>query len=231
MPTLCITWWTSGLWEAIVRQFIIHDRHVVALARNEQKLKTLQHELWTHFDYRVCDIRDQSQLIQVFTTIDTIDCFINNSGVGYRKHTDAESLHQIQDTIQTNLISAIRCTKLVLPKMITQQDGVVINIWSMQSTKWKIGASTYGASKAGLKMYTDILREEVKQYNIKVISIHPWKIETPMRDKDELEAFTWRMLQPQDVAKIVYDSYQKASQWIVQEEIYVKPQAKINNSQ
>lgn len=224
MSTLCITWWTSGLGESIVRYYINNNRKVIVLARNEKKLKTLKSELWINFEYYVCDIRYKTQLQNVFEQITDIDCLINNSGIWYWKTVYEESLDHIEDTIMTNLIWAIRCTRLALPKMIENNNWVIINIGSIQATRWKIWASTYGASKAWLKMYTDILREEIKKENIKVISIHPWKIETPMRDSDELEEFKNRMLDPNQVAKIIYESYIQAMKWIVQEEICIKPQ-------
>lgn len=224
MPTLCITGWTSGLGESIVRHYIANDRKVIVLARNEKKLESLKSELWINFEYYVCDICDKAQLQNSFDQITHIDCFINNSGIWYWESVDKESLEHIEDTIMTNLIGAIRCTRLALPCMIQKKNGVIINIGSIQATKWRIWASSYGASKAWLKMYTDILREEIKKENIKVISIHPWKIKTPMRDDDELVEFKNRMLQPDQVAKIVYESSIEAIQWTVQEEIYLKPQ-------
>lgn len=197
---------------------------VIVIARNETKLKLLQKELWANFNYFIWDIRNAEQLEKIFHKIHNINCLINNSAVWYRKETKIESLMEIEDTIMTNLVGAIRCTRLALPNMIQNKDWVIINIGSMLAIQGKNWASTYSASKAGLKMYTDVLREEVKKDNIKVINIHPWKIETPMRGIAELEAFQWRMLQPEALAAIIYDSYEKAIQWMVQEEICIKPQ-------
>ena len=224
MSTLCITGWTSGLGESIVRHYIANDRKVIVLARNEKKLESLKSELWINFEYYVCDISNKNQLQNTFKEIIDIDCLINNSGIWYWETVYEESLDHIEDTIMTNLIGAIRCTRLALPIMMKQKNGIIINIGSIQATRWRIWASTYGASKAWLKMYSDILREEIKKENIKVISIHPWKIETPMRDDDELVEFKNRMLQPDQVTKIVYESCIQAMQWVVQEEIYIKPQ-------
>jgi short-subunit dehydrogenase len=192
---------------------------------------SLQQELWQEsIGYFVCDIRNKETLQEVFSQISHIDCFINNSGIGYWENTYEESLEHIEDTIQTNLISAMRCTRLALPKMIANNQGVIINIWSVQSTKGRAGASAYGASKAGLKMYTDILREEVKEKNISVIGMYPWKMYTPMRTSEELEELWPIMMNTEEVAKIIFQSYIYAMQWVVQEEIFIRPPKDLSNS-
>ncbi|MBP6086292.1 SDR family NAD(P)-dependent oxidoreductase [Patescibacteria group bacterium] len=71
--------------------------------------------------YYPCDIRDKHALTSIFSQIPEIDCFINNSGIGYRESAVEETLDHIADTIQTNLIGAMRCTNIVLPKMISKK--------------------------------------------------------------------------------------------------------------
>lgn len=86
MPILLITWWTSGLWKAIVEKFVSHWRHVIVLARDSSKWEELQKQLWiNNITYYQCDIRNKQNLIDVFTKINHIDCMINNSGIWYWK--------------------------------------------------------------------------------------------------------------------------------------------------
>ncbi len=224
MPTLCITWWSRGLWKAIVEMFAQHDRDIIILARNEEAMKEIQNILWADkVSYYVCDIRDKARLTEVFEKINHIDCLINNSGIWYWGNTFEESLNHIEDTIQTNLIGAMRCTRLALPKMMARKSWVIIQIWSTQSVRHRVGASAYAASKAWLKMYTEALREEMQPYGISVLGIYPWAIETPMRDQEEMTNRKGTMMKPESVAKIIFDAYQSSQTGATQEDVFIRP--------
>ena len=224
MPTLLITWWTSGLWKAIVEKFVSHWRHAVVLARDSKKWDALHVQLWANnITYYPCDIRDKNNLTTIFDNIKHIDWLINNSGIWYWENAFEESLEHIEDTIQTNLVGAMRCTKLALQSMIPQKSGVIINIWSTQSVRFRVWASAYAASKAWLKMYTEALREEVKDFGINVLGIYPWAIKTPMRDKEEMEKHKGTMMDPSSVANIIFDAYNSTLTDATQEDIFIRP--------
>lgn len=134
-----------------------------------------------------------------------------------------ESLEHIEDTIQTNLVGAMRCTKLTLQSMIAQKSWVIINIWSTQSIRHRVGASAYAASKAWLKMYTEAMREEVKPFGISVLWIYPWAIKTPMRDEEEIKHHNGTMMESSTVANIVFEAYNSTLTDAIQEDIFIRP--------
>jgi len=224
MSTLVITGWTSGLWKDLVKKFVAWWWHAVVLARDAEKWRALQAELWADkVTYYPCDIRDRESLTKVFSEIKEIDCLINNSGIGYWENTYEETLEHIEDTIQTNLIGAMRCTRLALPTMIAKKAGVIINIGSIYSTRFRPGASAYATSKAWLKMYTDVVRAEVREFGIKVLSIFPGAMKTPIREEEEIEKYGHMMMESADVAKVIFEAHNTALTWVVQEDIFISP--------
>ena len=75
--------------------------------------------------------------------------------------------------LQVNLTGSFLCARAVLPAMIRQRSGKIINIGSLSSFVGFAGNSTYGASKAGLMVFTRCLAAEVKRYGIDVNAICP----------------------------------------------------------
>lgn len=140
-----------------------------------------------------------------------IDILINNAGISeYRIFTD-ETDEDWNRVINTNLYSAFAMSQEVIPNMIHNKSGCIINISSIWG---QVGASLeviYSISKAGMDGLTKGLAKELGLSNIRVNSIAPGIINTDMNNnisKEELEELEeeiplGRMGLPQDIAKCV----------------------------
>ncbi len=229
MKTVVITWASSGLGKSLVTAFLQKAYTVIGIARNKEKLAELNYDLCcAHFYYEICDLNDSRQIEETFNSINerhwTVNCLINNAGIWYFENVIDETADQIIGTVQTNLIAPILCSKKVIPHMIAQNYGTIINIWSTWSTAFRVWVSAYASSKAWLKMYSDVMREELRPYNIRVLSIYPWAMATPIREDEELEQYKNQMIDPDDVAQIILDAYQSSlSSNAVQEDIFIRP--------
>ena len=102
-----------------------------------------------------------------------IDVLVNNAGI----HIDEKVMKMTQDSwqsvIDTNLTGVFNCSKEVLPHMINQQFGRIINISSFTAFRGVAGAANYSASKAGIIGFTKSLSKEVAKYNVTVNAIAP----------------------------------------------------------
>ena len=151
------------------------------------------------------DIRNEQQveamLDQVLDRFGRVDVLVNNAGVmvGDMAFTDV-SPKQWREILDTNLWGAFLCCHAVLPHMIRQDRGVIINISSGAAVRTGFLNIPYGVSKAGLDRLTLGLGEELKAYGIACVSLSPSASATDtvrrMYPDQNIEAWT----QPPEVA-------------------------------
>lgn len=138
------------------------------------------------------DVSDSAQVKEMVSYINSVcggvDVLVNNAGIASFSVFDALSDEDWHNIINTNLSSAFYCIKNVLPHMIHQKNGCIINISSM----WGItGAScevAYSAAKAGIIGMTKALAKEVAPSGIRVNCIAPGVIDTDMNSKLSADA-------------------------------------------
>ena len=104
-----------------------------------------------------------------------IDILVNNAGIAYYPPVLETPVKRWELVIRVNLIGAFLCTKAVLPKMVEQRRGSIINISSVSATErgTSVTGVAYGASKAGIERFTWGLATEVGKYNIAVNALKP----------------------------------------------------------
>jgi len=146
------------------------------------------------------DITDYKRVNEVIDDIkmrhNRIDVLINNAGVGLFKQVVEMSMEEWRKVMSVNLDAVFYMTRQVLPVMLSQGKGIIINIASLAGKNSFIGGSVYCASKAGLMAFSECLMLEVRDKNIKVGVIAPGSVATEFSDKaDE----SW-MLVAQDIA-------------------------------
>jgi 3-oxoacyl-[acyl-carrier protein] reductase len=156
-----------------------------------------------------CDVSVSSQvnsLIQLSVDkfgSESIDILVNNAGVVFDKKLVDTSEDEWDQTIDTNLKGAYLFTKAVLPHMIKNRSGVIVNVNSGAGKAGFIDLSSYCASKFGLVGLAESLALEVVPYDIRVLTIFLGQVATKMwqdYDYDYYEKNKNKMLSPQKVA-------------------------------
>lgn len=109
-----------------------------------------------------------------------IDILVNNAGITRDKSFRKMSENEWNDVINTNLSSAFHLCQLVIPEMIEQKHGRIINISSVIGLSGGFGQTNYAAAKAGLIGFSKSLALETAKYGITVNCICPGFIETEM---------------------------------------------------
>ncbi len=141
-----------------------------------------------------------------------IDILINNAGVCSKFALFQEfSLQEINDTLDINLKGPIYTMRAVIPQMVHQGGGTIVNINSIAGKVSYPYTSVYCASKYGLTALTESISMEQHQNNIKIIGIYPGNVNTPMWKKIEPHVVQNpdRMLDAKDVSEAVrYALYQ-----------------------
>jgi short-subunit dehydrogenase len=223
-----ITGGSSGIGKAAAKEFARTGSKVFVSARRIGELEKLNAELEKEKLSAVvlpCNIASSAnvdQTVKKIIALQNIDCLINNAGITSFKAAEDNSVHEINDIINTNLLGSIYTIRSLLPYFIKQGRGTIINILSSATKKIFTNSSVYTASKMGLLGYTNVLREEVRKYNIRVINILPGATETPMWPSEIRKSSSARMMTGEEVARLLVWVYLQEGN-MVPEEITIKP--------
>ena len=139
----------------------------------------------------VCDVTDEQKVIEMVQTIEQeigmIDILVNNAGIIQRTPMHEMNADDFRRVVDVDLNAPFIVSKAVLPSMMKQKRGKIINICSMMSEFGRETVSAYAAAKGGLKMLTKNIASEYGRYNIQCNGIGPGYIETaltaPLREK------------------------------------------------
>jgi 3-oxoacyl-[acyl-carrier protein] reductase len=223
-----ITGASSGIGKAAAIEFAKVGSKVFVSSRRKIELDRLNKELGEEnlsvevFPCNIASSANVDQTVKKILANNKIDCLINNAGITSFKLAEENSLNEINDIIHTNLLGPIYSIKSVLPFMIKQESGTIVNILSVVTKKVFTHSSAYAASKNGLIGYTNSLREEVRKYNIRIINVIPGATQTPMWSSEMREKFGDKMMTAEEIAQVIVWLYlQKGN--IVTEEIVLRP--------
>ncbi len=228
-----ITGASSGIGFEVVRELAKFQPNLILSARNLDKLSQKIASLFlekndANFFIFPMNLRDYDDVYESYLSISnevgSPDVLINNAGVFNPKSFIDTSYEDFNAMLETNLRGAFLATKFVLPKMIEKQSGIIINIASVVAEKSFPNCSAYSASKSGLIAMMRSLREEVREYGIKVINVSPGATATEIWGKN-LDKHKKKMSSPSDIANLIVSVLQMSyfSPNSTLEEITVRP--------
>ena len=218
----------TGIGRELTKEFYKNGKNLILTSRRKETLERLKKEIQVEnnsLNIVPIDVSNSDEIIESVKKLgkeSSIECLINNAGVTSFDKAEDNSIEQIKEIIETNLLGAIYMIKAVLPQMQERKKGTIINILSVVTKKIFANSSAYSASKAGLLAYTNVLREELRESNIRIINVMPGATKTPIWPNNALEKFSDRMMTPENIAKIVYDIYSINSNMVV-EDIVLRP--------
>lgn len=224
-----VTGASSGIGFAISKLLIENGFSVVLASRNTEKLRSLfpnENILIVKTD--ITKSSDIKNLVsETITKYSKIDVLVNNAGIGISGPLQEMDEKQIEIVVATNLLGPIMITKEVLPIMINNNGGCIVNVSSLAAFVPIPWMGIYAATKAALKVLTDSWRIEFRPYNIRVIGVYPGyvktnfhanTIRTPTAQKlIDVNKTAGPVLQPEAVARKIVDSIIKGSN----DDIYV----------
>ena len=221
-----ITGASSGIGKATVNEFVSVGCNVFASARRVNELNRLtENNDESQIGIYPCNVASRANVDQTFKKISAeynINCLINNAGITSFKSAEENSIKEIDEVINTNLLGSIYTTKAVLPHFKKIGGGTIINVLSIVTEKTFTNSSVYTASKMGLLGYARVLREEVRKYNIRVINVLPGATETPIWTREMREENSERMMKPESIARLIVSTFLQSDN-LVAEEIIIRP--------
>ena len=147
----------------------------------------------------------KSGIKSIVNTLGSVDVLVNNAGIAAFGTFNDMEVSQWSQIIQTNLMGMYYVTKEVLPYLISQNEGDVINVSSTAGLNGNANTSAYSASKFAVIGMSESLMKEVRKNNIRVCTLTPstiasdMSIELGIADKDSQDS----VLQPEDFAELI----------------------------
>jgi 3-oxoacyl-[acyl-carrier protein] reductase len=162
-----------------------------------------------------CDVKDGNSIKGFFERVEQqferIDLLVNNAGITRDGLLATLSINDITEVIQTNLIGTLLCCQRVVPGMMRQRNGCIINLSSVAAQKPGKGQSNYAAAKGGVEGLTRALAVELAPRNIRVNAVAPGIVNTDMTaallgaHEQEVQSrlLIKRLAEPQEIAEAV----------------------------
>jgi NADP-dependent 3-hydroxy acid dehydrogenase YdfG len=184
-----ITGASSGLGEATARLLSAQGATVVLGARRIQRLDTLVQEITVCGGKALAVTTDVTNREQVKRLVDTavqtfgqIDVLLNNAGLMPSSLLERLRVDDWERIIDVNLKGVLYGIAAALPHMQAQKSGHIINVASVSGHKVSPGTAVYAATKHGVRVITEGLRQEVKPHNIRTTIISPGAVATELPD-------------------------------------------------
>lgn len=170
----------------------------------------------------VGDVKDQEAMSAFFKAImDTyghIDVLNNNAGIVVVKPLEDTTYEEFERVANVNIGGTFVLTKLVLPIMKKQRSGAIVNLGSISGHVGQTEHAIYGATKGAIIAFTRAVAWEVADYNIRVNSVSPGSVDTPMLRSD-IQLESTRTGMPFEEVKKIREAEQAFKRWADPSEI------------
>ena len=178
MKTVLVTGGVRGIGASIALAFLKKGYRVVATYSKDEesarKISALGVET-----YRA-DVSLESDVKELFKKVGDVDVLVNNAGVSLVKQIQDVTYEEYDRLMKVNVGGAFLCTREASKGMIDKQSGLIINVSSVWGEVGGSCESVYSASKAALIGFTKALAKELGWSGIRVNTISPGVIDTPM---------------------------------------------------
>ncbi|WP_049622412.1 SDR family NAD(P)-dependent oxidoreductase [Frateuria defendens] len=214
-----VTGASSGIGEATALALAEEGARVAIAARRRDRLEALAarlEALGAEPLLLAADLLDEREAQRVVAETEAhygrLDILVNNAGVMYLEPVAEADLGRWRRMLELNVLSLIASTQAALAGMRARRDGHIVNVSSTAGRVANPNAAAYSATKFGVVAFSEALRREVYQDNIRVSVIEPGVVATELREhighadtKDALNAWadSMRQLQSRDVAEVI----------------------------
>ena len=218
MKTILITGATSGIGLATAKKFANEKNQLILCGRRQHKLDEISNEISkiTNVLTLRFDVSDKKEVNKVLENLPkefrSIDILINNAGNAHGLDTIQEgSLDDWDNMIDSNVKGLLYVSRVIIPKMIEQNSGHIINIGSLAGREVYEKGNIYCATKHAVNAISKAMRIDLNKTGIKVSEINPGLVETDFsnvrfkgdNNRAEKVYLGYKALQADDIADII----------------------------
>ncbi len=209
MKTILITGGVRGIGKAIALAFVKKGYRVCAVySKDKQSAEEIEK---LGVETYCADVSKETEVQALFAKIGKVDVLVNNAGVALVKQIQDITYEEYERLMSVNVGGAFLCAREAAKGMISRQSGLIVNISSVWGEVGGSCESVYSASKAALIGFTKALAKELGWSGIRVNSVSPGVIDTPMNarfSEEEMRALqeeipAGRLGSGEDVARAV----------------------------
>ena len=185
LPCTLVTGASSGIGFELARQLAEASVPVVAVGRNRERLQVLA-DRYPHVDVVLMDMNDIDTIAAIAAGIAArhpdLSCLINNAGIQHNVRVDdgAYSAGDIREEVNVNLVAPMVLTHALLGHLATRQRAWIVNVTSGLGLVPKQTSAVYSATKAGLHLFTQGLRVQLRGSTVRVVEAVMPLVDTPM---------------------------------------------------
>ena len=205
-----ITGGGRGIGRAVALAFSREGARVVVTSRTQAEIEEVVERISSGGGEAIAvqaDVSSEEDVARMVSqTVDRfqrLDILVNNAGVihPYRSVVDM-TLAEWNHVLAVNLTGAFLCARAVLPKMIEQRSGKIINMSSIGGRRGAAGRTPYRPTKAALINFTECLAAEVKEFGIDVNAICPGGVDTNMLREIRQGTLPPKVMKPEEIAAV-----------------------------
>lgn len=219
--TTLITGGLSGIGKAVALQAARSENHLILVQRRrdvlfDQELKNLGAASSLQLSYDLSDLENVDKLYRDLKERElAVDILFNNAGILTGGVLDEQDPEKIQRMLAVNLTAPILLSRCILQDMLKRKTGKIVNNCSVTARIPIPGATTYGASKAGLLHFTNCLRQELKSTGVSALALLTPGVKTDMYDdikkqyKKNLDTSFLTHISADEWAQIIWKAIEK----------------------
>ena len=174
-----------GIGKSIAGALAAEGAHVVLAARTSAEIEKAAGEIRAAGGLATAvraDMTDERQVgdlvVESLKVNGSVDILVNNAGIGVFKPVVAMQVSEFDAMWNVNMRGVFLATRAVLPSMIRSRRGAIVNIASLAGKNTFKGGAGYGATKWALRGFAGSLMLEVREHNIRVVTICPGSVDT-----------------------------------------------------
>jgi len=225
-----VTGASSGIGEAIAREYFARGASVTLVARRKDNLERIAAAGTGRSHVVAADLADADAawawLDEAERALGPVDVLINNAGVQIVKRTTETEWAEAERLLRLDLLVPLRLTSLVLRRMIPRGSGTIVDIASMAAIAPTPGMFFYNAAKGGLAAASEGLRAEVKKHGVHVVTVYPGPVKSDMEAagraayEDRATARNVPTGTPEVLARMIADAVEKKRPRVVYPRLY-----------
>ena len=207
-----VTGASDGLGKEVSLKLAKEGVSLALVARNGEKLDLVKKEAEKLGSPKVvcysCDIQDKEQIKKTVQQIEVdfneVQILLNIAGI-WQKLNLLENIpeEEVDSVIGINLVGMVHMTRLVMPILKRQKEAIILNDSSRSGVTAQPGQSVYTAAKWGVRGFTEVLKEDLKETNIKVATIYQGGTNTEMFNKTGEHFNQEKFIKPEDLADVI----------------------------